>query len=208
MWTWRQHLIGFGILYCWRLLLNASPRVTIRWRRRRRISQRLKLERRQGRRLAHGMRENVFQYKAEVMQLLLQSQNHMVLRSVCVTFERTREHHAWVAKPATKAGHSLRHLQCWSHPTQFLTKLVLPSVQRAVLSPDMRPRTGQTVSAPRTSLEATAEDLTESQAIFHLHMRTIMEMVYQLLLFVMLPQSPPWSTLASAARARHMLPSA
>ncbi len=134
----------------------------------------------------------VFQYKAEVMRILRQSQSNMVLRSVCVIFERTREHQAWVAKSATKAGHALRYLQLWSHPTQFLTKIVLPSVQRAVFNPGMLSRIGLTASVPRTLLEATAEDLTESQEIVHLHMLTMMEMVYQWWICVMLPQSPPW----------------
>ena len=134
-----------------------------------------------------------YQFKATVLATLMRSQLQCIMRSVMTVCKRIRIHHGKYMKDCHQVSSANKYLVFWSDATRWVSEMVVPVV-RDSWHPDALQYIGfdDEVEPFEVPLLDPPADVTEEQYLLYLHLRLCMAHVGQMLLYIILPKSPPW----------------
>ncbi len=134
-----------------------------------------------------------FAFKQQVLITLFNDTNQSVLRSMLVCFKRIRLHHGSYITKCTSPSECLRFLLFWSDEQAWLSKMMAPAL-RDSFDPAKLDFVGlsETVSPILAPLCNLPEEAGELQTLLVLHVRLAMGCMKHMLLYQIMPRSPPW----------------
>ena len=152
---------------------------------------------------ADGDDSQNYEIRAQTLITLASSFHHRVLRSMLVCFERMWTQHKQYTANCYAPAATLNYLQSWADARQWEQDVVIPALhdcffrRRAMLRVNLETEL-RGVAFPL--LEYRCDDggendnaAGEDEHFLWIHVRMAMNMLAQMLLYTLLPRSPPWS---------------
>ena len=84
--------------------------------------------------------EHNFEFKQQVLVVLMDPGSQRILRSILHTFKRIRQHQAAYTVASTSPDECMKFQQLWSNMARWLQEMVVPALQDALCSPSVMDR--------------------------------------------------------------------
>ena len=137
-----------------------------------------------------------FKLKQQVLIVLLDKLNQRMFRSYMLIFRRLRLHQSAYTQEGTSPETCLAFHIGWSHEESWVANMIIPTMSDALCSLSTMDRlmfTATVSGAPSPLMGTPDGEDGDFGVVFH-HVRLVMDVVWQMIVFATQPTTHPWSS--------------
>ena len=140
--------------------------------------------------------EQSYEIRKQTFLSLQQGSHQQLLRSMLICFKHIWTEHKTYSQEAASPKASLEYLQRWACPADWMQRMVKPSMRDALFGKTMANRLGLLTDIEGVSSSIltcpSGDECEEDEQVLWQHLHMVFNMAAQLLMYAIIPQSPPW----------------